>query len=96
MSITLDFLKAKHVGSRELRSRLFKLLKNGKPLVITEHGQPVRVMLDYAEMLDLLDMLEELSDPETLEAVREGREAIAAGHKGVSAKDLIEKYKAKK
>ena len=96
MSITLDFLKAEHVGARAFRSHLFEFLKGGEPLVITEHGQPVRVILNYEEMLDLLDMLDELSDPETIEAVREGRKAIAAGAKGVSAADLIEKYKSKK
>lgn len=96
MSITLDFLKAEHVGARAFRNHLFEFLKGDELLVITEHGQPVRVMLNYEEMLGLLDMLDELSDPETIEAVREGRKAIAAGTKGVSATDLIEKYKAKK
>jgi len=96
MSVTLDFLKAEHVGARAFRKHLFEFLKDDEPLVITEHGQPVRMMLDYREMLDLLDMLDELSDPETIEAVREGRKAIAAGTKGVSAADLIKKYKTKK
>ncbi|MCD6134654.1 MAG: hypothetical protein J7J25_03975 [Candidatus Omnitrophica bacterium] len=96
MSVMLDFLKAEHVGARAFRSRLFEFLKDDKLLVVTEHGQPVRVMLNYEEMLDLLDMLDELSDPETIEAIRKGRKAIAAGAKGISATDLIEKYKAKK
>ncbi len=96
MSITLDFLKAEHVGARAFRNRLFKFLKDDELLVITEHGQPVRVVLNYEEMLDLLDMLDELSDPETIESIRESRKAIASGTKGVSATDLIKKYKAKK
>lgn len=96
MSVVIDFLKAEHVGVRDFRNRLFEFLKNDKLLVITEHGQPMRAVLNYEEMLDLLDMLDELSDPETIEAVREGRKAIAAGVKGISASDLIEKYKAKK
>ncbi len=96
MSVALDFLRAKHIGARAFRTRLFKFLKIDAPLIITEHGKPVRAVLNYEEMLDLLDLLDELSDPETIEAVRKGREAIAAGAKGVSAADLIEKYKTKK
>ena len=96
MSVTLDFLRAEHIGVRAFRTRLFEFLKNDAPLIITEYGKPVRVVLNYEEMLDLLDLLDELSDPETIEAVRGGRKAIAAGAKGVSAADLIEKYKTKK
>ncbi|MFH1504217.1 MAG: type II toxin-antitoxin system prevent-host-death family antitoxin [Candidatus Omnitrophota bacterium] len=96
MSTTLDFLKAEHIGARAFRNHLFEFLKDDEPLVITEHGRPVRIMLDYKEMLGLLDMLDELSDPETIEAICEGRKAIAAGTKGVPAADLIKKYKTKK
>lgn len=96
MSITLDFLKAKHIGARAFRNRLFEFLKDEEPLIITEHGRPVRVVLSYGEMLELLDIVDELSEQGTIEAVREGRKAIAAGAKGVSAGNLIKKYKTKK
>lgn len=89
MSIILDLLKAEHIGARAFRNRLFEFLKGNDPLVITEYGQPVRVVLDYAEMLGLLDILDELSDPETVEAIREGRKAIASGTKRIPATELF-------
>ncbi len=93
MSIILDILKAEHVGARVFRNRLFEFLKGNEPLVITEHGQPVRVVLNYEEILDLLDMLDELSDPETVKAVREGRKAITKGAKGIPVSRLLAKYR---
>ncbi len=96
MALALDLLKAEHVGVRKLRNHLFELLKENNPLVITERGHPTKIMFDYEEILELLDVLDELSDPEVVAAVVEGRKAIAAGAKGVAATDLIEKYKTKK
>lgn len=89
MSITLDLLKAEHIGARIFRNRLFEFLKEDEPLVITEHGRPVRVVMDYEEILELLDMLDELSDPGTIKAVREGRKAIAKGARGISVSRLF-------
>ncbi len=89
MGITLDLLKAEHVGARALRNNLFEFLKEDGPLVVTDRGKPVRVILNYEKILELLDMLDELSDPETVEAVREGRKAIAKGVKGIPVSRLF-------
>lgn len=96
MSIALDFLKAERIGARALRNHLSDFLQNNEPLVITEHGKPVRIMLNYEDILEILDIVSELSDPETIETVRKGKKAIAAGTKGVSALGLIKKYKKQK
>jgi len=96
MSIVLDFLKAEHIGARAFRNRLFEFLKGDEPLIITEHGKPVRVMLDYEAMLELLDILDELSDPETIEAVREGRKAINSSAKGIPVSRLFHRIRAQR
>jgi len=79
-----DLLKAERVDARSLRNRLSMRLKNDSLLVITKHGQPVKVILGYNEAMDLLDMVDELSDPRTVKAVRAGRKAIVSGAAGVS------------
>lgn len=89
MSIALNLLKAEHIGARIFRNRLFEFLKDDEPLIITEHGQPVRVVLSYDEMLDLLDILDELSDPQTVKAVRESRKAIAGGTKRIPVSQVF-------
>lgn len=96
MSIALNFLKAERIGARALRNRLSDFLQGNDPLVITEHGKPVRIMLNYEDILEILDIVDELSDPETIETVRKGKKAIAAGTNGIPAIDLIKKYKKQK
>ena len=83
MKIVLDLLKADHIGVRELRTNLSRRLKTRKPLVITDHSQPVKVIVPYEDMLELLDILEEINDPKTRRLVALGRKSIKEGAKGI-------------
>ncbi len=60
-----DLLEAKHVGIRELREHLSKRLKGNKPLIVTEHGTPIKVILSYQEMLNLLEKFQNRQIPNT-------------------------------
>ena len=93
MRIATDLLKASHVGIRDFKERLStNFLK--EPLIITDRGTPVSVNLPYSDMMELIDILDELSDTETLATVQEGRKAIALGTKGISVSALFRKKKA--
>ncbi|UCE18708.1 MAG: type II toxin-antitoxin system Phd/YefM family antitoxin [Gemmatimonadota bacterium] len=83
MRIASAILKAERVGIRNLSENLSKLLNEGKPYVITDHGKPKQVLLPYDEMMELIDILDELSDPETLSLIKEGRKDIASGKAGI-------------
>ena len=90
MSIATDLLKAHHVGIRDLKEHLStKLLNN--TLVITDRGNPVSVNLPYSDVLELMDIVDELSDPETIRSVQEGRAAIRAGSEGIPVSNLFRK-----
>lgn len=95
MNIATDLLKSNHIGIRDLKEHLSKLLKKNEPLVITDRGTPVNVILPYSDMLELMDILDELSDLETLQAIQEGRKAIKAGAKGIPVSKLFSKIKSK-
>lgn len=95
MSIAIDLLKSEHIGIRELKEHLSEVLKRGKSLIITDRGAPVNVLLPYSDMLELADIIEEISDPETLENIREGRVAVMAGAKGIPVSRLFKKIKSK-
>ncbi len=95
MKIAMDLLKADHVGVRELKTHLSKRLKIHKPLVVTDHSQPVKVIIAYEDMVELLDMLDEVTDEATLALVQEGRKAIQSGAKGIPVSRLFNKIRQK-
>ena len=93
MSIAYDLLKANHVGIRDLKEHLStELLKS--LLVITDRGTPISVNLPYSDVLELVDILDELADLETIQTVSEGRKAIKAGAKGVPVSNLFKRIRA--
>lgn len=89
MSVATALLSAKHVGVRELREHLSQRLKGKRPLIVTEHGTPTKVILSYQDMLELIEILDELQDRQTLETVQEGRRAIKRGTKGIPVSELF-------
>lgn len=91
MTLAAILLKAPHIGVRQFKTRLSKFLKSGSPLIITERGTPVEVVIPYAEAIEIVDLIDEATDLETLKAVKEGREAIKAGRKGTSVLRLFSK-----
>jgi hypothetical protein len=93
VSISVDLLRADHIGVRDLKKHLSTKLLD-KLLVITDRGNPVSVNLPYPDVLELLDIIDELSDLETLKTVYEGREAITAGEEGVPVANLFDSIRA--
>lgn len=92
MSMATDVLKANHVGVRELKQTLSSKMLH-ETLVITDRGKPVSVNLPYDRLLDLIDFLDELSDPKTMELVQKGKAAIKAGAKGIPVSSLFNKMR---
>ncbi len=93
MHIAMNLLKADHVGVRDFKSNLSKRLKTHKPIIVTEHSRPMKVVIDYQDMMDMLDMLDELTDPHTVQAVLQGRNAVSAGKKGIPISKTIQKWR---
>lgn len=92
MSIAIDLLKTQHIGIRDLKEHLSTKVLD-EPIVITDRGTPVSVNLPYSDMLELIDILDELSDSETIKTVLEGREAIKEGVEGIPVSNLFDKIR---
>lgn len=72
-------LRAKHVGIKELKDHLSELLRNHEPIVATDRGAPTYFLIPYDEMIEVVEILEELSDPEIVRNIQEGRKAYKKG-----------------
>ncbi|OGX03371.1 MAG: hypothetical protein A3G87_03005 [Omnitrophica bacterium RIFCSPLOWO2_12_FULL_50_11] len=47
--------------------------------LVTDHGKPVKAMISYEVLLELLEILEELRDKTLIQEVAQGRKEYAAG-----------------
>ncbi|MBA7493701.1 hypothetical protein ES702_04263 [subsurface metagenome] len=88
MSLMTDIVRAGHIGVKNLRDHAPKYMRDNQVYLVTRHGRPTKFLVPYEEMVELMDILDELSDPETLKMVAEGRKAIARGEKAVPAKKV--------
>lgn len=96
MTIARALLKAKNVGVRKCKNNLSRILKKHDIWLITEHNNPKSYLIPYDDMLELIDILDELQDPETIKAVQKGREAIKRGAKGFLVSTLFKRIRAKR
>jgi prevent-host-death family protein len=94
MTVSGVLLNARHIGVRELKAHLSSRLKGRKPIIVTEHGEPTKVIVSYRDMLEIVDVLDELQDKQTFLAVQEGRKAIKSGAMGVKVSDLFGRIRA--
>ena len=91
MTTATDILKAPHVGVRDLRIHLADRLKTRKPIVVTDHGAPKKIILEYGELVELIETLEDMQNPGLLRAIQESRKAIAEGKEGIPVTHLFKR-----
>ncbi len=72
-------MKAQYVGVRDLKTHLSALLHKSKPLIVTERGKPSHFVLPYEEMLEIVEVLEEASDPRLAAETERARAAYKKG-----------------
>ena len=67
----------------EVRNRLPQIIdevvSTGSEKIVSRHGRQVAVILSFDEYESIIETLNVLSDPETMEALAEADAAIAAG-----------------
>ncbi|MXZ53504.1 MAG: type II toxin-antitoxin system Phd/YefM family antitoxin [Acidimicrobiaceae bacterium] len=68
---------------RDLSEIIDEVGRTGAEFIVTKHGRPVAAIVPHDELEVLLETLNILSDPETMEAIAQSETEIEAG-------DLIE------
>lgn len=96
MNVATALLRANHMGIRDFKDHLSSVLKRAGPTVITDNGTPQNVVMPYEDVMELIDILDELQDPDTLKIIAKGRKAIKRGAKGRLVSKLFGKIMAKR
>lgn len=74
---------AEHLPLADVKNRLSEVIEtlereHGR-VVVTKHGRPAAVILSIEDLESLEETLEIMSNPDLVEAVREGQRDVAAG-----------------
>jgi len=93
MTIATKLLRAPHIGIRNLKNRLSWVLRHKSTFIVTDRGIPIEVLLPYSDMVEMIELIDEVTDSETLRAVQEGRVAIKGGAKGIPLSNVFNKIK---
>ena len=76
MTTATELLKAPQVGVKEFRDHQARYINSSKTIVLLNHGKRVKALVDFEDILQLLEFIEEFNDRELVHDVRLGRENI--------------------
>jgi cyclopropane fatty-acyl-phospholipid synthase-like methyltransferase len=93
MTLNASLLKARHVGVRRFRTTLSAAMHHSKPLVVTEHGVAKKVLVDYHDIVELAEMMDEIQDREALQLVSKGKQAMSHGFRGIPIESSFAKIR---
>ena len=96
MTTAVDLLKAPRFGIKDFKTHLSERIKSKKTMVLMDHGEPKKVVIDYDELVNMVEIIEELQDEELLKLVREGRAAIERGEPGIDVEASFKKIRAQR
>ena len=74
-----QMLRAPHIGVKELKNNLSMLFKTHKPIIATDRGQPAYVLVPYADMVEMMELMEEAKDAGLVAEIKAARKAYAKG-----------------
>lgn len=89
MTTATDLLKAPHYGIKDFKTHISKRIKSRQPIVLCEHGEPRKAVIDYGEYVGMLELMEELRDDKLFKLIHEGRKSI---QKGGAEVDVLESF----
>lgn len=73
MNISNVLSKGEYIGIRKLRESLSQVVQDDKTFFVTSRGKPVKALLPYKMLLEILEVLDELKDTRLIQKISEGR-----------------------
>jgi hypothetical protein len=96
MTTAVELLKAPRCGIREFKTHLSEKIKSHKTMVLVEHGEPKKVVIDYDKLVELVEFIEDMQEQELINLLHEGGRAVARGEKGINVEESFAKIKARR
>jgi hypothetical protein len=90
MTTAIELLKAPRIGVRDFKAHLSEKIKSKKLMVLNDRGESKKVVIDYNEFVELLELIGDLQDKELVQLIQEGHSAIEKGERGI---DVSESFK---
>lgn len=92
-TLVKSLLKAKYFGAREYKAHLSEYLKVKDPQILTVYGEPKKVVLEYDDLMELIDWYEEFQDKALLAEIDEARKHYQKyPDKAISAESFFEQW----
>ena len=73
MTLAKSILQARHFGVRDYKAHITGYFRSQDPQIITVHGQPKKVVFEYSDILELMDIVEELEDKTLIQEIVHAR-----------------------
>ncbi|MEA2082490.1 MAG: type II toxin-antitoxin system prevent-host-death family antitoxin [Elusimicrobiota bacterium] len=93
MNTSIQLLRAEHTGVREFRKNLSFYLKKKDSVVVTSRSAPKKVLVPYDDLLEIVEILDELSDEKVVKTIVKAKKSIASGKKGIPVSALFKKLR---
>ncbi len=92
-TLAKSLLKARYFGTREYKAHLSEHLKSRLPQIITVYGEPKKVVMEYDEVMDLIDWYEELQDKQLMADIAQARQEYQKHpEKAIPAEKLFDQW----
>ncbi len=96
MTTATTLLKASRFGIKDFKTHISARIKSHKPMVLLDRGEPKKVILDYNDLVEMIELMEELQDRELMNLVRLGRESLKRNPSGIDAEKSLAKLRSHK
>lgn len=96
MTNALELLRAPHLGIKDFKTHLSARIKTRHPVILMDRGKPKKVVVDYAEFIALIELVEEIQDKDLVRLVREGRDAALEGQAEIDAQAALGKLRSRR
>ena len=93
MTTAIDLLKAPRIGIKDFKTNLSREIKSKKLMVLNDHGESKKVVIDYNEFVELIEFIEDFKDKELLQLIQEGRAAVDRDEPGIDAGESIRRIR---